>query len=149
VDVAAGSGGEQSAPARAGIGGLGFALVCLVVAATVSCVFEVAYLFARLPGFGPIASIPFPIAALVAAVLNTVMVAEARKWSSATLVHAFPVLVWLLTFVCLFFGPGANMPVPPSGRGLLFLVCGLGAPLLWGQFRKLRALEGELAAKGS
>lgn len=134
------AGTPASAGPSAGVAGLGFALVCLVVATAVSCVVEVAYLFARLPGIGSIASFPFPLSALVAAVFNTILVAEARKWSRSRLVHAFPLLVWLLTFVCLFFGPGSNVPVPASGRGLLFLACGLGVPILWRQYRGLRAL---------
>lgn len=124
----------------AGVFGLGYALVCLTIAASVSCVAEVAYLFLRTPEFGSGLTLPVPISALAAAVLNTWMVAEARKWSTKLVVQAFPLVVWMLTLVCLHLGPGGNMPVPPSGRGLLLLLGGLAVPVFWGQIRSFRRL---------
>ena len=122
------------------VAGLAYALVCLTIAASVSCVVEVAYLFLRTPEFGSGITLPLPVAALAAAVLNTWMVAEARKWSTSLVVQAFPLIVWTLTLICLHLGPGGNMPVPPSGRGLLLLVGGLAVPVFWGQIRSFRRL---------
>lgn len=133
-------GGDAGDPAPPSVAGLSYALVCLAIAASVSCVIEVAYLFLRTPEFGSGMTLPVPIAALVAAVLNTWMVAEARKWSSKLVVQAFPLIVWMLTLICLHLGPGGNMPVPPSGRGLLLLIGGLAVPVFWGQIRSFRRL---------
>lgn len=136
--------GERSATAddeaRPGVFGLGLALVGLALAASVSCVFEVAYLFARTPEFGSGMTLPLPVSALVAAVLNTWMVSVARRWSTSLVVQAFPLAVWLLTLVCLHLGPGGNVPVPPSGRGLLLLIGGLAVPVFWGQIRSFTRL---------
>lgn len=128
--------GEQ----RPGVVGLGVALIALAIAASVSCVFEAAYLFARTPEFGSGMTLPLPISAVVAAVLNTWMVSVARRWSPKLIVQAFPLAVWLLTLVCLHLGPGGNMPVPPSGRGLLLLLGGLAVPVFWGQIRSFKRL---------
>lgn len=138
------SGEEKSSaaadPAPPSVIGLAYALVCLTIAASVSCAIEAAYLFLRTPEFGSGMTLPVPISALAAAVLNTWMVAEARKWSSKLVVQAFPLIVWMLTLICLHLGPGGNMPVPPSGRGLLLLIGGLAVPVFWGQIRSFRRL---------
>lgn len=137
---AEGKGRAAGEPAPPSVAGLAYALVCLTIAASVSCVIEAAYLFLRTPEMGSGVTLPVPIAALVAAVLNTAMVAEARKWSPRLVVQAFPLIVWTLTLVCLHLGPGGNMPVPPSGRGLLLLVGGLAVPVFWGQIRSFTRL---------
>lgn len=132
-----------ASPSRAG---LAYALVLLAVAAVSSCLLEVAWLFARVPAGSDGQTAAFPVMIVLAAVINCAMVFEARKWATSWVVQAFPLAVWLLTLVCLHLGPGGNMPVPPSLRGMLLLVAGLGVPVVLAQVLHLRRITREAEA---
>lgn len=129
-----------AAAPRTSRAGLAFALVALAVAAVSSCLLEVAWLYARVPAGADGQTVALPIMIVLAAVINCAMVLEARKWARGWVVQAYPLAVWLLTLVCLHLGPGGNMPVPPSLRGLLLLGAGLGVPIVMAQMLTLRDL---------
>lgn len=119
--------------------GLAWALLWLTVAAASSCVAEVAWLFLRTGPVGGLASIPVPLMVVVAGIVNVLLVREAAKWSTRWLVKLFPLLVWVLTFIALHLGPGGNILVPPSLHGLGLLFAALAVPILWLQYRAIRA----------
>lgn len=128
-----------ASPSRAG---LAYGLVLLAVAAVSSCLLEVAWLFARISTGADGQTAAFPVMIAMAAVINCAMVLESRKWGRSWVVQGFPLAVWLLTLVCLHLGPGGNMPVPPSLRGMLLLVAGIGVPVVLVQALRLRQLTG-------
>lgn len=106
---------------------LAVALVLLTVGSVASCVLASAWLTMYV---GPV---PFPVSVLAAGVWSLLLVRVAGRWSDRPVVAAFPALVWILTLVALDLGPGGDMPVPVSLRGLALLVVG-GLLPLWVAF---------------
>lgn len=102
---------------------LGVALVLLAVGAATSCVVAATWLTMYI---GPV---PVPVSILAAGAWSLLLVRVAASWSGRTIVAAFPALVWILTLVAINLGPGGDMPVPISLRGLVLLLLGGLIPL--------------------
>lgn len=102
---------------------LGVALVLLAVGSAISCVLAAAWLTMYI---GPV---PFPISVLAAGAWSLALVRVAAAWSDRAAVAAFPALVWIITLVAIEMGPGGDMPVSISLRGLALLVMGGLFPL--------------------
>lgn len=102
---------------------LAVALVLLAVGSVSGCVLAAAWLTMWV---GPV---PFPITVLVAGAWSLLLVRIAGMWSGRKTVAAFPALVFILTLIALDLGPGGDMPVPISLRGLALLVFGGLIPL--------------------
>ncbi|WP_305094368.1 hypothetical protein [Prescottella sp. R16] len=69
---------------------------------------------------------PFPVAILVAAVVNLLLVLGARKFTDNALAAAVPLFGWLFGFgVCILGGPGGDVLVFEDWRTLLLFVAAL------------------------
>jgi hypothetical protein len=102
---------------------LGVALTLLAVGAALSCVLAVAWLTMY------VGTVPLPVTVFAAGAWTLVLVRVASMWSHRAVVAAFPAMVWILTLVALNLGPGGDMPVPISLRGLALLAIGGLIPL--------------------
>lgn len=102
---------------------LAVVLVLLAIGSVTGCILAAAWLTLWL---GPV---PFPITVLVAGAWSLLLVRVAAMWSDRTAVVAFPALVFILTLIALDLGPGGDMPVPISLRGIALLVFGGLIPL--------------------
>lgn len=102
---------------------LALVLVLLAVGSVTGCILAAAWLTMWL---GPV---PFPITVLAAGAWSLGLVRVASMWSERKAVVAFPALVFILTLIVLDLGPGGDMPVPISLRGLALLVFGGLIPL--------------------
>ena len=78
-----------------------------------------------------IAGVAAPVTIVVAAGWGWVLLTLARQWSNRALVVATPSIVWILTLVVMNTGPGRDMPIPVSLRGLGLLFAGGVLPLWW------------------
>nr|WP_238950673.1 hypothetical protein [Mycobacterium sp. IDR2000157661] len=77
-----------------------------------------------------IGTIPFPISALIAGLVNAALVWAALHWTSAPRVASLPLWSWLLTVAVLSLaGPGDDVVFGGSGvmAYAAFLLIGLGA----------------------
>ena len=110
-------------PGPASLIEMAVALVLLAVGAVTMCVLTSAWLTMYV---GPV---PFPITILVAGAWSLLLVRVAAMWSDSKAVAAFPALVFIITAIALDMGPGGDMPVPISLRGLGLLVFGGLIPL--------------------
>lgn len=73
-----------------------------------------------------VGSVPMPVSALVAGVLNVLMTVEACRVSDRTWVRALPLIAWTATFaVCTFGGPGGDVLLPSAWTTPLLLVLGV------------------------
>lgn len=102
---------------------LAIALVFLTIGSVAGCVLASAWLTMYV---GPV---PFPISVLAAGAWSLFLVRIASMWSDRRIVAAFPALVWVLTLIAINLGPGGDMPVPLSLRGLALLAIGGLVPL--------------------
>ncbi len=100
----------------------GVIVALLVLDALLLFVVEVLFL----PSY--IGGVAIPITAVLAGVLNTVLVWLTRSvWPRLA---GLPVAGWALAFaVCLFNGPGGDLVLLADWRTLLFAACGLIPPL--------------------
>nr|WP_233151480.1 hypothetical protein [Mycobacterium lehmannii] len=78
-------------------------------------------------------SIPFPISALIAGLVNAALVWAALHWTSSPRVAALPLWTWLLTVaVMTLAGPGDDVIFGGAGvmeyAALLLIVCGTLPP---------------------
>jgi hypothetical protein len=85
-----------------------------------------------------IGTVPFPISALIAGLVNAVLVWAALHWTPAPRVAALPLWTWLLTVALLTLGgPGDDIVFGGSGvmayGALLFIALGVLPPafVLW------------------
>lgn len=99
------------------------ALVLLAIASAIGCVLCAAWLSMWLVG------IPFPFTALVAGAWSLFLVWVASAWSDSKAVAAFPALTFIVTLIALDLGPGGDMPVAITLRGLALLTLGGLLPL--------------------
>lgn len=98
----------------------GLLAAVLVFNGLLSLVLEVLYL----PLY--IGATPFPIAALVAAVVNIALVRGMREVVSRPAAMALPVLAWLFGFlICSTTGPGGDVLLTDSWTAPLLLACGV------------------------
>lgn len=118
AEQAPASGGPEASTAE-----LALVLVLLAIGSVTGCILAAAWLTLWV---GPV---PFPITVLVAGAWSLALVRVAAMWSARRAVVAFPALVFILTLVVLDLGPGGDMPVPISLRGLALLVFGGLIPL--------------------
>lgn len=102
---------------------LAVALILLTAGSAIGCVLSAAWLSMWLGG------IPFPFTVLVAGAWSLFLVWVAAKWSHSKVVAAFPALAFIVTLIALDLGPGGDMPVAISLRGLALLVFGGLIPL--------------------
>ncbi|MFC4605614.1 hypothetical protein [Rhodococcus kronopolitis] len=71
-------------------------------------------------------TVPFPVAALIAAAVNVLLVFGARTVTDRASRMALPLLGWFVGFVvCMFGGPGGDAMMLADWRTLLLLVAGL------------------------
>lgn len=99
------------------------ALVLLAIASAIGCVLCAAWLSMWRVG------IPFPFTALVAGAWSLFLVWVASAWSDSKAVAAFPALTFIVTLIALDLGPGGDMPVAITLRGLALLTLGGLLPL--------------------
>jgi hypothetical protein len=81
-----------------------------------------------------IGSVPFPISAVVAGLVNIALVWAAMHWTSSNRLAALPLWTWLGTIAGLTFGgPGGDVVFSSLGPITLLMVVGAGPPvwLLW------------------
>ncbi|OYN80242.1 hypothetical protein [Mycolicibacterium sphagni] len=83
-------------------------------------------------------SVPFPISAVISALLNLTLVWAAAHWTSSARLAALPLLTWLVTVAALTLGgPGGDIVFGGPGvmaySVLLFLALGATPPawFLW------------------
>ncbi|MDG3012729.1 hypothetical protein G4X40_21555 [Rhodococcus sp. D2-41] len=73
-----------------------------------------------------VGSVPMPVSALVAGVLNVLIILEACRLSDRTWVRALPLIAWTAAFaVCTFGGPGGDVLLPSNWTTPLLLVLGV------------------------
>ena len=112
------------------VGGLLAAI--LVLDGLLSVILEVLYLPLH------IGATPFPIAALVAAVVNVLLVMGMRAVATRPAATALPVIGWLFGFlICSTTGPGGDVLLTDSWTSPLLLACGIvpvGLYLFWQSF---------------
>ncbi|WP_227980150.1 hypothetical protein [Nocardia spumae] len=112
------------------VGGLLAAV--LVFDGLLSVVLEVLYLPLYL------GATPFPIAALVAAVVNVLLIMGMRVVVSRPAAMSLPVMAWLFGFlICSTTGPGGDVLLTDSWTSPLLLACGIvpvGLYLFWQSF---------------
>ncbi len=87
-------------------------------------------------------TVPFPISAVIAGVVNVALVWAASQWTTSPRLAALPLFTWLLTVAVLSLGgPGGDIIFGGAGiRGLspiLLIVVGAGpaAWMVWGRSR--------------
>ncbi|MGE2836394.1 hypothetical protein [Mycobacterium sp. SMC-4] len=90
-----------------------------------------------------VGTVPLPISALLAGVLNTALVWAAMHWTTSARLSALPLWTWLATvLLCTFGGPGDDIVL--GGVGLMeyspLLLIALGAlPPAWLVMRRTSA----------
>ncbi|MET0703712.1 MAG: hypothetical protein ABWY93_29050 [Mycobacterium sp.] len=83
-----------------------------------------------------IGSVPFPISAVGAGVVNMALVWAAMHWTSSNRLAALPLWTWLGTIgVLTFGGPGGDIVFSALGPTLLLMVVG-AAPAAWLLWRR-------------
>lgn len=98
-------------------------LALLVFDALLTLVLEVLFL----PLY--VGSIAFPISAVLAAVVNVLLILGARTVTDRTGLQSLPLIAWCLGFVVLLFGgPGGDVLLAPIWQTLLLLIMGIAAP---------------------
>ncbi|MEV0295284.1 hypothetical protein [Nocardia sp. NPDC050710] len=81
-------------------------------------------------------AIAFPVTALLAAVLNVLLVAAMRTLTDRIGIALLPVLAWALGFFAASVsGPGGDIMLLSDWPTLLLLLCGLVPPLLYAYTR--------------
>ncbi|WP_280467322.1 hypothetical protein [Nocardia cyriacigeorgica] len=111
-------------PVYAALGAL--IMLALVVDAVITLILEVLYLPLYL------GSVAFPIAALLAGVINVALVLGARTVSPRPIVMLIPIVAWTLSFLAAASsGPGGDVPLGSDARTLLLMLFGLAPPLIY------------------
>ncbi|WP_159848304.1 hypothetical protein [Nocardia sp. CY41] len=101
-------------------------LVLLVLNALLTLALEVLYLPIYL------GSVAFPVSAVVAGVVNVLLVAGARSISRRPAVLGLPLVAWAFGFlVCASAGPGGDVLLGSDWRTALLLFAGLLPPLAY------------------
>ncbi|MFI9509194.1 hypothetical protein [Nocardia sp. NPDC052566] len=99
-------------------------MVLLVVDAVITLALEVLFLPLYL------GTLAFPVSALLAGVINVLLLLGMRSLTDRLPVLFLPLGVWAFGFLfCLTTGPGGDVMLGSDWRTLLLLVCGLLAPL--------------------
>lgn len=76
-------------------------------------------------------SVPMPVSAVVAGVVNVLLVAGARSVTDRVGRAALPLLAWFVGFLlCMVGGPGGDGLLPADWRTLLLLVLGVVPPVV-------------------
>ncbi|MGM7649204.1 MULTISPECIES: hypothetical protein [unclassified Nocardia] len=102
----------------------GLIVVLLMVDALITLALEVLFL----PLY--IGSVPLPIAALVAGVVNVGLVYGMASVTDRLGFVFAPIVLWLFGFLlCASRGPGGDVMLGNDGRTLLLLACGVLAPM--------------------
>ncbi|WP_433731920.1 hypothetical protein ACQP0C_07660 [Nocardia sp. CA-129566] len=102
----------------------------LVLDALITLALEVLYL----PTY--IDTVAFPLSAVLAGVVNVLLVIGVRSVTHHIGVALLPLGVWTLGFLaCSVTGPGGDIMLGTDWRTLLLLMCGLVPPLLYLYFR--------------
>ncbi|MEV5833824.1 hypothetical protein [Nocardia sp. NPDC052112] len=102
----------------------------LVLDALITLALEVLYL----PAY--IDTVAFPLSAVLAGVVNILLVMGVRSISHRVSVMILPLVAWTLGFLtCSVSGPGGDILLGSDWRTLLLLLCGLVPPLLYIYFR--------------
>ncbi|WP_327093582.1 hypothetical protein OIE68_25385 [Nocardia vinacea] len=106
---------------------LGPAIIAvLVLDALIALALEVLYL----PTY--INTIAFPLSAVLAGVVNVLLVMGVRSITHRVSAMFLPVAAWTLGFLtCSVTGPGGDIMLGSDWRTLLLLFCGLVPPLLY------------------
>ena len=91
-------------------------------------------------------SVPFPISAVIAGVVNLALVWAGTEWATSTRLAALPLWTWLLTVAALTLGgPGGDIVFSGSGIGglapILLIAVGAG-PAGWFLWRRSRPAGG-------
>ncbi|MFD4467506.1 hypothetical protein ACFWPA_04350 [Rhodococcus sp. NPDC058505] len=95
-------------------------LVLLVFDGFLTAILAVLFLPARL------GSVPFPISALAAAVVNIALLVGARTVTDRPARYALPLAGWFLGFlICMVGGPGGDSLLIADWRTMLLLVAGV------------------------
>ncbi|MEV6134734.1 hypothetical protein AB0L63_01410 [Nocardia sp. NPDC051990] len=102
----------------------------LVLDALITLVLEVLYL----PTY--INTVAFPLSAVLAGVVNILLVMGVRSITQRVSVMILPLVAWTFGFLlCSVSGPGGDILLGSDWRTLLLLFCGLVPPLLYIYFR--------------
>ncbi len=102
----------------------------LVLDALITLVLEVLYL----PTY--INTVAFPLSAVLAGVVNILLVMGVRSITHRVGVMILPLAAWTFGFLlCSVSGPGGDILLGSDWRTLLLLFCGLVPPLLYIYFR--------------
>ncbi|MFX0575760.1 hypothetical protein [Nocardia nepalensis] len=102
----------------------------LVLDALITLALEVLYL----PTY--IGTVAFPLSAVLAGVVNVLLVMGVRSITHRVSAALFPLAAWTLGFLtCSVSGPGGDIMLGSDWRTLLLLFCGLVPPLLYIYFR--------------
>ncbi|MEV4127998.1 hypothetical protein [Nocardia sp. NPDC049707] len=102
----------------------------LVLDALITLVLEVLYL----PTY--INTVAFPLSAVLAGVVNILLVMGVRSITQRVSVMILPLVAWTFGFLfCSVSGPGGDILLVNDWRTLLLLFCGLVPPLLYIYFR--------------
>ncbi|WP_194815329.1 hypothetical protein [Nocardia sp. XZ_19_385] len=79
---------------------------------------------------------PFPVTALLAAVLNVLLVAAMGTLTTSLRIMLLPLLAWAFGFfLCSIPGPGGDFMLLSDWSTLILLLCGVIPPLLYAVFR--------------
>ncbi|MEV6278155.1 hypothetical protein [Nocardia sp. NPDC051832] len=79
---------------------------------------------------------PFPVTALLAAVLNVLLVAAMGTLTSRLRIMLLPLLAWAFGFfLCTIPGPGGDIMLLSDWPTLILLLCGAIPPLLYAVFQ--------------
>ncbi|WP_309139888.1 hypothetical protein [Nocardia cyriacigeorgica] len=117
-------------------------MIALVVDAVITLVLEVLYLPLYL------GSVAFPIAALLAGVVNVLLVLGARTVSTRPIVMLAPIVAWTIAFLAAASsGPGGDVALGSDARTLLLMLCGLAPPLIYVYLQANRPKVGQTAAR--
>jgi hypothetical protein len=102
----------------------------LVLDALITLALEVLYL----PTY--IGTVAFPLSAVLAGVVNVLLVMGVRSITHRVRAMLLPLAAWTLGFLtCSVTGPGGYIMLGSDWRTLLLLFCGLVPPLLYIYFR--------------
>ncbi|MDO4910480.1 MAG: hypothetical protein Q3972_01895 [Corynebacterium sp.] len=83
-----------------------FALLWICIGSLISVLLEVVYLGARIEINGRYIPIPYMI--IVAYLFNSVLTRTVLLWTRNILIISIPLLVWILGYLALTFGPAAS-----------------------------------------
>ncbi|WP_433759109.1 hypothetical protein [Nocardia sp. CA-135398] len=101
-------------------------IAVLVVDGLITLALEVLYL----PTY--INTVAFPLSAVLAGVINVLLVMGVRSITHRVGAMILPLAAWTLGFLtCSFTGPGGDIMLGSDWRTLLLLFCGLVPPLLY------------------